>query len=208
MHGDDMMCWYCSKFPFSAEWKIHELLLQHRQYLQEIVHLALIAHELHIVEWEFSNNATWDDFWLNEGFTVYFETRIMEKLYGRDYADMLTVLSKGELENTIKELGDNNPDSHLYLNLKDRDPDDGMSDIAYEKGLKAIFLTTIEMAVGREKWDAFLKKYFAEHAFQSITTDVFLDYPNKELIHDDAALKSKIILMLGFMDPDYLLIVQ
>jgi len=153
--------------------------------------VSLIAHELaHSWSGNLVTNATWDDFWLNEGFTVYFETRIMEKLYGKDYADMLTVLSKGELENTIKELGDNNPDSHLYLNLKDRDPDDGMSDIAYEKG--RFFLTTIEMAVGREKWDAFLKKYFAEHAFQSITTDVFLDYLNKELIHDDAALKSKI----------------
>jgi leukotriene A-4 hydrolase/aminopeptidase len=153
--------------------------------------VSLIAHELaHSWSGNLVTNATWDDFWLNEGFTVYFETRIMEKLYGKDYADMLTVLSKGELENTIKELGKDNPDSHLYLNLKDRDPDDGMSDIAYEKG--RFFLTTIEMAVGREKWDAFLKKYFAEHAFQSITTDVFLDYLNKELIHDDDALKSKI----------------
>ena len=153
--------------------------------------VSLIAHELaHSWSGNLVTNATWDDFWLNEGFTVYFETRIMEKLYGKDYADMLTVLSKGELENTIKDLGNTNPDSHLYLNLKGRDPDDGMSDIAYEKG--RFFLATIEMAIGREKWDAFLKKYFAEHAFQSITTDVFLAYLNKELIKDDAVLKNKI----------------
>ncbi|MFM7014829.1 MAG: M1 family metallopeptidase [Bacteroidota bacterium] len=153
--------------------------------------VALVAHELaHSWSGNLVTNATWDDFWLNEGFTVYFETRIMEKLYGKDYADMLTVLSKGELENTIKELGPTNKDSHLYLDLKGRDPDDGMSDIAYEKG--RFFLTTIEEAVGRKRWDDFLKKYFAEHAFQSITTDTFLEYLNKELIKDDKALAEKI----------------
>ena len=153
--------------------------------------VALVAHELaHSWSGNLVTNATWDDFWLNEGFTVYFETRIMEKLYGKDYADMLTVLSKGELENTIKELGPTNKDSHLYLDLKGRDPDDGMSDIAYEKG--RFFLTTIEEAVGRNRWDDFLKKYFAEHAFQSITTEMFLEYLNKELIKDDKALAEKI----------------
>ena len=153
--------------------------------------VALVAHELaHSWSGNLVTNATWDDFWLNEGFTVYFETRIMEKLYGKDYADMLTVLSKGELENTIKDLGPTNKDSHLYLDLKGRDPDDGMSDIAYEKG--RFFLTAIEEAVGRKRWDDFLKKYFAEHAFQSITTKTFLDYLNKELIKDDKALADKI----------------
>ena len=155
--------------------------------------VALIAHELaHSWSGNLVTNATWNDFWLNEGFTVYFETRIMEKLYGKEYADMLTVLSKGELEHTITDLGKDNPDSHLFLNLKDRDPDDGMSDIAYEKG--RFFLTTIENAVGRDRWDSFLKKYFAEHAFHSITTVEFIEYLNKELIKDDAAIKNKIRL--------------
>ena len=153
--------------------------------------VALVAHELaHSWSGNLVTNATWDDFWLNEGFTVYFETRIMEKVYGKDFADMLTVLSKGELEHTIKEMGPTNKDSHLYLDLKSRDPDDGMSDIAYEKG--RFFLTAIEEAVGRKRWDDFLKKYFAEHAFQSINTQTFLDYLNKELIKEDKALADKI----------------
>ena len=149
--------------------------------------VALVAHELaHSWSGNLVTNATWNDFWLNEGFTVYFETRIMEKLYGKPYADMLTVLSKGELMNTISELGNDNADTKLYLDLKGRDPDDGVTNIAYEKG--RFFLTTIEQAVGRERWDAFVKKYFAEHAFQSMTTTRFLEYLNKELIKDDAAL--------------------
>ena len=141
--------------------------------------VALVAHELaHSWSGNLVTNATWNDFWLNEGFTVYFETRIMEKIYGRDYADMLSLLSLNELKNTVKELGEKNPDTKLFLDLKDRDPDDGVTDIAYQKG--RFFLTAIEQNVGREKWDAFLKKYFSEFAFQIMTTEKFIDYLKKE----------------------------
>ncbi len=153
--------------------------------------VALIAHELaHSWSGNLVTNATWNDFWLNEGFTVYFETRIMEKLFGKDYADMLTVLGKGDLDGTIADLGDKNPDTHLYLNLKGRDPDEGVSDIAYEKG--RFFLTSIEQTVGRDKWDLFLKKYFTENAFHSMTTEMFLAYLDKELIKSDTALKNNL----------------
>jgi len=153
--------------------------------------VALVAHELaHSWSGNLVTNATWNDFWLNEGFTVYFETRIMEKIYGRDYADMLTLLSLGDLKNTIEEMGDTNRDTHLYLELQDRDPDDGMSDIAYEKG--RFFLTAIEEAVGRERWDAFLNKYFTTFAFKSMDTKGFLSYLEQELIKGDEALRKKI----------------
>ena len=151
--------------------------------------VALIAHELaHSWSGNLVTNATWNDFWLNEGFTVYFESRIMEKLYGKDFEDMATVLAEGELRKTVEAMGPDNPDSHLYLNLAGRDPDDGMSDIAYEKG--RFFLLNIELAVGRERWDNFLKQYFAEHAFQSITTEDFLDYLEKKLIQGDGKLRN------------------
>ncbi len=151
--------------------------------------VALVAHELaHSWSGNLVTNATWNDFWLNEGFTVYFESRIMEALYGKDYEDMATVLAEGELRKTVAELGEDNPDTRLYLNLEGRDPDDGMSDIAYEKG--RFFLLNIERAVGRERWDAFLKQYFAEHAFQSITTEQFLKYLEENLIEGDGKLRN------------------
>jgi leukotriene-A4 hydrolase len=151
--------------------------------------VALIAHELaHSWSGNLVTNATWNDFWLNEGFTVYFESRIMEKIYGKDYEDMATVLAEGELRKTVASLGDSHPDTRLYLNLEGRDPDDGMSDIAYEKG--RFFLLNIERAVGRERWDTFLKKYFAAHAFQSITTEQFLAYLEEHLLKGDAELRT------------------
>lgn len=151
--------------------------------------VALIAHELaHSWSGNLVTNATWNDFWLNEGFTVYFESRIMEKLYGKDYEDMATVLARDELFKTVNEMGEKNPDTRLALDLSGRDPDEGMSDIAYEKG--RFFLLNIENSVGRERWDAFLRQYFAEHAFQSVSTDQFLAYLEDNLVEGDGKLRN------------------
>ncbi len=152
---------------------------------------SLIAHELaHSWSGNLVTNATWDDFWLNEGFTVYFERRIMEALYGESYARMLSLLGYQDLENTLEELGPGTEDTHLHLNLAGRDPDDGMTDIAYEKG--NFFLVNIEQAIGREKMDAFLKQYFDTNAFKTMTTEQFVDYLNAELIKGDKELADKL----------------
>ena len=152
---------------------------------------SLIAHELaHSWSGNLVTNATWNDFWMNEGFTVYFENRIMEALYGKDFADMQALLGLEDLKETISELGDTSADTHLKLNLDGRDPDDGVTDIAYEKG--HFLLLLIEQTVGRERFDAFLKKYFSDHAFQTITTEEFLKVYYTTLIGNDSPLSEKI----------------
>jgi len=154
--------------------------------------VSLVAHELaHSWSGNLVTNATWADFWLNEGFTDYFENRIMEKVYGKETADMLADLRWDDLNDTIRELGGPKaPDTRLHLDLAGRNPDDGMTDIAYEKG--ATFLRTIEAAVGRERWDAYLKDYFDRHAFQPQTSAGFLADLREYLLKGDAALNQKI----------------
>ncbi|MDP4683940.1 MAG: leukotriene A4 hydrolase C-terminal domain-containing protein, partial [Crocinitomicaceae bacterium] len=56
----------------------------------------------------------------------------------------------------------------------------GMTQIAYVKG--AFFLKTLEEAVGRKKFDSFLKSYFKEFAFKTITTEHFVNYLNSTLL--------------------------
>jgi aminopeptidase N len=133
--------------------------------------VSLVAHELaHSWSGNLVTNATWNDFWLNEGFTVYFERRIMESVFGREYSEMLALLGYQDLEDTIAELPAR--DTHLFLDLTDRDPDEAATKLAYEKGY--FLLRLIEETVGREAFDAFLRRYFDEHAFQSMTTQAFI----------------------------------
>jgi aminopeptidase N len=147
--------------------------------------VSLIAHELaHSWSGNLVTNATWSDFWLNEGFTTYFEYRIMEALYGPERAVMLQSLGWQTLEEEIEGLGGSaGPDTRLHIDLADRDPDDGMTNVPYEKG--AGLLRTIETAVGRERWDAYLRSYFERHAFQPMTTSAFLADLRAHLLQGD-----------------------
>ncbi|MBX7052178.1 MAG: M1 family metallopeptidase [Flavobacteriales bacterium] len=162
--------------------------------------VSLVAHELaHSWSGNLVTNSTWDDFWLNEGFTVYFEQRIMEAVYGRERSEMLATLSRQDLDATIADISSSEhpEDSKLKLALEGRSPDDGMTDIAYNKGY--FFLRLIEETVGREKFDKFLKEYFTSHQFQVMDTETFLDYLRKNLV--DAETEKKINIQAWVYEP-------
>jgi aminopeptidase N len=146
--------------------------------------VSVLAHELaHSWSGNLVTNATWRDFWLNEGFTVYLERRILEAVYGKARADAEAVLGRRSLEREMADLP--KPDQVLHIDLKGRTPTDGLTDVPYEKG--ALFLRHLESVYGRERFDAFLKEYFAHFAFQSITTDQFAEYLREHLLKSDPA---------------------
>ena len=152
---------------------------------------SLLAHELgHSWSGNLVTNATWDDIWLNEGFTTYVEHRIGEAIFGEKEFEMQNVITRKELIDNVAEYGETSPDTRLKVSLTGRNPDDGISMIPYVKGYA--FLRVIENAVGREKFDVFIKNYFDAHAFKSITTEDFIKYYNENLIKGDKALADKI----------------
>ncbi len=155
--------------------------------------VSLVAHELaHSWSGNLVTNATWEDFWLNEGFTVYFESRIMEQVYGKDRADMLKVLGYNDLLTDMKQLeADGHPEfTKLHPDLKGINPDDYFTDVPYEKG--AAFLRVLEQRFGRKKFDAYLKGYFSRYAFQSMTTEAFLADLRQHLLHNDGDLEKEL----------------
>jgi leukotriene-A4 hydrolase len=146
--------------------------------------VSTIAHEIaHSWSGNLVTNAGWDDFWLNEGFTSYIELRILEELYGAPFALMNEQIAYQSLKNTIANLGTTNPRTKLYYDLTGKHPDDA-SDVAYDKGAR--FLRAMELAYGREKFDDFLKKYFSKFAFQTMTSEKFINYLNSELIQKES----------------------
>jgi hypothetical protein len=117
----------------------------------------------------------------------------MEALYGAERAGILRVLAWTDLQAEIERLGGpSSKDTVLHVDLTGRDPDEGATQIPYEKG--AAFLETIEAAVGRERFDTFLRGYFDRHAFQPITSAQFLAEVRTDLLKGDAALARKLLL--------------
>ncbi len=156
--------------------------------------VSLIAHELaHSWSGNLVTNRTWNDFWLNEGFTTYFEHRIMEKVYGHELEAMLSVLELAVLRESLKvDFRSRQRDTWLYLDLAGRDPDEGLTVIPYDKG--HFFLRALEEAVGRDKWDAFLTGYFERYAFQTMDSATFLEDLREHLIGVDRSLEERLQL--------------
>lgn len=151
--------------------------------------VSLIAHELaHSWSGNLVTNATWSDSWLNEGFTTYFENRIMEKLYSRDRAVMEADLDWDGMQRDIKAAGGSDaPRTRLH-----GEPEATYGQLDYFKG--STFLRTVEASVGRERWDAYLRSYFDRHAFQPQTTAGFLADLRANLIKGDRNLETKLQL--------------
>jgi leukotriene-A4 hydrolase len=141
--------------------------------------VSLVAHELaHSWSGNLVTNATWNDMWLNEGFTVYFETRIDEEVYGEEFAAMIQEISRQDLLAWLP--GKPERDTWLKLDLAGRDPDEAATPVAYDKG--SLFLRMLEHRVGRHAFDSFLAAYFARFSFQSMDTATFVDHLTSELL--------------------------
>lgn len=140
----------------------------------------LITHELaHAWTGNLVTNATWEDFWLNEGWTTYAETRITEALEGQEIVDLMAVYDEQRLLEIMERIGMDSPLTCLKVPAKDRDPDATTTIIPYYKG--SFLLKECEYAVGRERFDAFIQKYMRTYQFQSLTTEAFLEFFKREL---------------------------
>ena len=141
---------------------------------------SLITHELaHAWTGNLVTNATWQDFWLNEGWTTYAESRITEVLEGKDVEDLRAAFSEKTLIAVMERIGMDSPHTCLKLPGDEKDADSFTTIIPYYKG--CFFLKECEYAVGRKRFDAFIQKYMASFQFQSLTTEAFLDFLKAEL---------------------------
>ena len=153
---------------------------------------GLVAHELaHSWSGNLVTNANWQDSWLNEGITCYFENRIIEALYGKRRAQQEAALSYAEMEDALERLGATSPVTALHVpENADENADSG--GIVYDKG--AEFMRTVETIVGRPRFDAWLRSWFDRHAFQPATSAMILADMKDNLIGNDSALAPRLLL--------------
>ncbi len=142
--------------------------------------VSLVAHELaHSWSGNLVTNASWRQIWLNEGFTTYVQGRIVEAVYGKQQSQEEFIIAAHELREQMKhEIAP--ADQRLVPDLDGRDPDDGLTQIAYIKG--SWLLQWLESKFGRESFDAFVRDYFDHFAFASIGTDDFVEYLKTNLL--------------------------
>ena len=140
----------------------------------------VIAHELaHAWTGNLISNATLNDFWLNEGFTVYAERRILEALEGVELSELHAAIGRHDLDVALERFRARPQLTRLRTDLSGVDPDEAYSTVPYEKGY--LFLRRLEELAGRTAWDGFLRAYMAAFRFQSIDTRQFLELLEAEL---------------------------
>ncbi len=134
--------------------------------------VSVIAHELaHSWTGNLVTNANAEHFWLNEGFTVYAEQRILETLDGADSSELAAAIGRRELEESIARFAKQPQLTRLRTQLTGIDPDDAFSHVPYQKGY--FFLRALEETVGREVFVGWLRSYLHAFRFGAITTTDF-----------------------------------
>jgi leukotriene A-4 hydrolase/aminopeptidase len=133
----------------------------------------VLAHELaHSWTGNLVTNASAEHFWLNEGFTVFAERRILERLEGPELTALHAAEGRRSLDEAVRQLSATPQLTRLVTRLEGVDPDEAYSQVPYEKGY--LFLRALEEAAGRQRFDGFLREYVTRFRFRSITTGDFL----------------------------------
>ena len=139
---------------------------------------SVVAHELaHAWAGNLVTHATWNDLWLSEGLGVYLGERIVEALHGVERAREEQIDRRNDLTEALERLEPWR--TALHLDLEERHPEEGFGAVPSVKG--ALFLRRLEQAVGRGVLDHFLRAWFDEHAFESVTTEDLVDFVAEHL---------------------------
>ncbi|VVC29461.1 Peptidase M1, leukotriene A4 hydrolase/aminopeptidase C-terminal,Armadillo-type [Cinara cedri] len=135
----------------------------------------VVAHEIaHSWTGNLVTNRNFEHFWMNEGFTVFVERRIVKLLSGESSRQFAALCGLEDLKQSVNVLGAQNPLTKLVVDLSGIDPDDAFSTCPYEKG--HTFLFYLETLFGASKFDVFFKSYIDKFKYKSIGTDDFKSY--------------------------------
>lgn len=151
--------------------------------------VSVVAHEIaHSWTGNLVTTSNWAHFWLNEGFTVFLERKILRKIYGEDFMQFDALLGLNDLNEAIASMekrGD--PYTNLVPNIGTNDPDDAFSTIPYEKGFNLLYYLQ-KLVGGDAVFEPFFKSWIqnvsfswkeispSQHKTKSVSTKDFIEY--------------------------------
>ncbi|KAG0270132.1 Leukotriene A-4 hydrolase [Actinomortierella ambigua] len=131
----------------------------------------VVAHEIaHSWMGNLVTTENWEHFWLNEGFTVFVERKILQRMQGKAHSEFSAIIGYKALSESVELYGANHPFTALRPCLRGEDPDDAFSSVPYEKGFNLLYY--LENLLGGDKvFDGYLRAHVQKFAGRSINTD-------------------------------------
>lgn len=139
--------------------------------------LDVVIHEItHSWTGNLVTSRCWADFWLNEGFTMFIERKILGILHGQPTRHLSAIEGWKTLHDTItNHFKPGDPLTALVPDLNGVDPDDAFSSVPYEKGHTFLWYLE-ELLGGPEAFEPFLRAYLVKFSKASISTDQFKSF--------------------------------
>ncbi len=126
-----------------------------------------ISHEIsHSWTGSLVTNINWENFWLNEGFTVFFERKSTEIIYGKDMSNLDGIVGFKRFQDALNKYGLESTLTSLHPNLENLNPDRTLNSVPYQKG--SYFLYYLEKLVGKTNFQTILKAYVNSFKLKSI----------------------------------------
>ena len=120
----------------------------------------------------------WSNFWLNEGFDVFMETKVIELMKGKEMAKLHSLTYQNGLKDVVLSMGESKSFSSLHPYLVGRHPDDAFSGVPYVKGF--FFLYYLEDLVNsksdKDLFRKILRNYFTKFKYQSVVYQDFKEF--------------------------------
>ncbi|KAJ2779362.1 Leucyl aminopeptidase yscIV [Coemansia javaensis] len=152
----------------------------------------VIAHEIaHSWSGNLVTAKSWEHFWLNEGWTTFFERKIVGRLHGEDARQLSCVIGEADLAESVGFYGKDSPLTALVPVLDGVDPDDAYSTIPYDKGAHLLYY--LEQLVGGEAAFApYMRAYITAFQGRSIGTDDWKEHLLQHFAEADPATAERL----------------
>ncbi|KAJ1936736.1 Leucyl aminopeptidase yscIV, partial [Kickxella alabastrina] len=136
----------------------------------------VIAHEIaHSWSGNLVTAKNWEHFWLNEGWTTYFERKIVARLSGEDARQLSCVIGEADLLESVEFYGKDSPLTALVPKLDGVDPDDAYSTVPYDKGAHLLYYLELILG-GPNVFEPYMRAYINEFQGKSIDTQDWKDF--------------------------------